>query len=111
MTRPPEHDRNSKFTIAQSSLIVSEPFVHDEYQSEEETFLQKVDQLMKNRMASVTIDLVQAGGLSSTVIALIIAASRKANESNKTLTVRVARRNTLAIQISGLEKLVEIIFI
>lgn len=100
-----------KFDIKAGVLAVTSPFLLDEYQSDEEQFLRHVDRLMTQRGQTVVIDLVRAGNLSSTIIALTIAASRKAAAVNKQLTVRMARRNQLAVKISGLEKLVDVQYI
>ncbi|MBN2712645.1 MAG: hypothetical protein JXR97_09495 [Planctomycetes bacterium] len=102
---------DNQFNLAENILVVNSPFILDERQREEDAFLQSVDKLMTHRAKDLTIDLVRAGSVSSTVIALAIAASRKADEAGKNLTIKFAKRNELAIRISGLAKLVEVKFI
>ena len=102
---------DSKFKIKEGCLTVTSPFLLDDRQTEEEAFLSNVDTLVSQRSRDLVIDLVLAGSLSSTIIALTIAASRKAKDAGKTLKVCIARRNSFAIRISGLDKLVAVEFV
>lgn len=97
-----------KFHLRGNTLTVTQPFFFDDRQADEEAFLKKVDALMEHRGNSVVIDLVQAGSLSSTIIALAIAAGRKAKDANKTLSLKIARRNQLAVRLSGLAGLLDV---
>ena len=98
----------TKFQIKGPTLIVTAPFELDDRQAEEEGFLQAVDRLLDQRSKALTIDLVHAGGLSSTAIALTIAAHRKAGAKGKSLSLRVAKRNAMAVRVSGLTKLLDV---
>lgn len=98
------------FELQEGTLSVNAPFLLAEGQKDEDQFLKYVDRLVMQRTTQLTIDLVRAGSLSSTVIALAIAASRKASAAGKTLRLRVAQRNRLAVKISGLASLVDVQF-
>jgi hypothetical protein len=97
-----------KFEIRGPCLILQEPLSLDERGTEEEAFLSAVDRLLDHKVAAVTIDAVRAGNLSSTLIALIIAASRKAEAAKKKLHLRTSKRNAIAVRISGLERLAQV---
>ena len=97
-----------RMEVSGNTLVVNMPFDFDERQGDEEAFLGQVDRLMSVSRRPVVIDLLRAGGLSSTVIALCIPATRKAEEAGRTLTIRIARRNAIAIRVSGLDKLVAV---
>jgi predicted hydrocarbon binding protein len=97
-----------KFELSTGLLKINESFMFDDRQSDEEKFLSCVDNLVKQFKKDICIDLVRAGGLSSTIIALCIAADRKAKDAGKTLHLRVASRNTMAIKVSGIDKLIDV---
>ena len=97
-----------KYEIKGMGLSVLEPLSLDERQTEEEAFLAAVDKLVAQKGAEATIDLVRTGNLSSTMIALLIAASRKAEAARKQLHVRTSKRHAIAVKISGLDRLVTV---
>ncbi len=99
---------DGKFQLKGSNLAITAPFELDDRTAGEEAFLTWVDKLMQCRGKTVSIDLVRAGSLSSTVIALCIAAGRKAADKGKDLKLVIAKRNAMAIQVSGLDKLLDI---
>lgn len=101
-------DAASKFEINGTTLTVTSPFFLDDRQSDEKTFLQCIDKIVTRPGPVITIDIVRAGNISSTVIALTIAASRKAGEAKKKIALKVGKRNAIAIRVSGLDKLVAV---
>jgi hypothetical protein len=100
--------RMDKFNLFGNTLTLLGPLSPDERQMDEEAFLAGVDKLLGQKNPEIVIDLVRAGNLSSTLIALVIAASRKAEAVKKKTVIRTGKRNGLAIRISGLERLVEV---
>ena len=97
-----------KFVIKGATLFVAAPFELDDRQLDEEGFLKAVDKLVENRSKALCIDLARAGSLSSTVIALTIAAHRKAQDKGKDLSLRIAKRNAIAVRVSGLAQLLDV---
>jgi len=98
----------AKFVQRGTTLSALAGFELDERQADEQAFLACVDRLLEHRSRDLLIDLVQAGSLSSTVIALVIAAARKAQDKGKHLSLRVAKRNAMAVRISGIDKLLAV---
>ncbi len=98
-----------KFEVRGATLVVHEPLTLED-EEEEDKFLAGVERILAQKGNRASIDLAHAGNLSSTLIALIIAAARKAEVAKKRLQVIISRRNSLAVKISGLDKLVEVEF-
>lgn len=100
-----------KFSVLSGVLTVIRPFHFDERQADEEQFLKAVDLLMNHRDGNLIIDFSNAGSLSSMVIALCIAATRKADAAEKKITIKVPRRNSLAVRVSGLDKVLTVVLV
>jgi len=99
-----------KFEMRGATLVVHEPLTLED-EEEEDKFLDGVERMLEQKGNRACLDLRHAGNLSSTLIALIIAAVRKAENAKKQLRVITSSRNRLAVKISGLDKLVEVEFL
>lgn len=97
-----------KFGLTQNRLTVHGPILIGGADGEEDVFLQYVESLMGCRQSQVTLDLASAGSLSSTVLALCIAACRRADDAGKGVKIRLHRRNATAVNLVGLNRLAEV---
>lgn len=89
------------YEIEGNTLTVNGPLDIHDTENLYQDFLAAADKLMTAPGKDVVIDLTQAGGLSSTTMAVLLACSHKARKAGRELLVRAHERNARAFEVAG----------
>lgn len=92
-------------TVKLNRVTVHQPLRIGGADGDEQIFLDNVDAALATHRKEIYINLHAAGGVSSTVLALCIAACRKADAVGKKITIRLHKRNATSVGLVGLDRL------